>query len=135
MSTTIKDRLVEGTDLQQQILKFNSENKKSDVLRTPKRHRSDEQRSAVDDDRIILSNDDEAEFQMATHQRKKFQHGDRANDYQEKKEVMFKANGLKHLQQQNIQKERITTSSRTFVNAEMAAMTHHLKRREQTILT
>ncbi len=105
MSTTIKDRLVEGTDLQQQILKFNSENKKSDVLRTPKRHRSDEQRSAVDDDRIILSNDDEAEFQMATHQRKKFQHGDKANDYQEQKEVMCKADGLNHLQQQNIQKK------------------------------
>ncbi len=105
MSTTIKDRLVEGTNLQQQILKFNSENKKSDVLRTPKRHRSDEQRSAVDDDRIILSDDDEAQFQMVTHQSKKFQHGDKANDDQEQKEVMCKADGLNHLQQQHIQKK------------------------------
>jgi hypothetical protein len=138
MSTKMKDRMVEGTDLQQQISKYNSENKKSDVVRTPKRHHSDEQRptTTIDDDRIILSDDgDEDEFKMVTHQRKKFQRGDKYNDYQEKNDVTYITDDLNRQQQQQpqyTQKRKITTTSRTFVNAEMTAMNHHLKKREKT---
>jgi hypothetical protein len=132
MSTTMKDRMVEGTDLQQRILEYNCENKKLDNPRTPKRNHPDEQRSTIDDDQIISSDDNgEDEFRVVTHQRKRFQRGDK--DDQEQNDVMRKKDDLNHTQeqQQNTQKRRRTTTSRTFVNAEMTAMNHHLKKREQ----
>jgi len=72
MSAAKKNKMVHGTDLQQQILKYNDEKENLGNVRTRKRHHSGEQRSTIDNDQIILSDDDEDEYRVVTHQRKKF---------------------------------------------------------------
>ncbi|CAF3284200.1 unnamed protein product [Rotaria sp. Silwood2] len=133
MSTEMKDRMVEGTDIQQQITTFNSERKKFGMIRTPKRHHSDEQRTNTDDGQIMLSDNDE-EFRLVTHQRKKFQRESKDNHYQKQSDVIHTNEELNHLQQEKqqfIQKRKITITSRTFVNEEMASMNHHYLKNKQ----
>jgi hypothetical protein len=63
------------------------ENKKVHNPRTPKGHHSDDQ--------IIWSDDDdEDEFGIVTHQRKRFQLGDKDKDDQEQIDVMCKKDGM-----------------------------------------
>ncbi|CAF2870145.1 unnamed protein product [Rotaria sp. Silwood2] len=99
MSTEMKDRMVEGTDIQQQITTFNSEREKFGMIRTPKRHHSDEQRTNTDDGQIMLSDNDE-EFRLVTHQRKKFQRESKDNHYQKQSDVIHTNEELNHLQQE-----------------------------------
>ncbi|CAF3690984.1 unnamed protein product [Rotaria socialis] len=129
MPTAMKDRMVDGAEIQEQIRTFNNENKDVGVVRTPKRHHSDEQRSIERNQMVIMNNDDE-EFETVTHQRKKFQREHKDKHYEEQNDVICmndKTND--HLQkqqhQQYIQKRKTTNSSRTFYNGEMTAMNHH----------
>ncbi len=132
MTKETKDRMVEGTDTQQMILKYNYENKMTNNVRTPKRHHSDENGPSNNDEQIMLSDDDETEFQVVNHQRKRFQRDNKDSSHQVYNDVIKKNEDVNNLQQQCTQKKRITTTSRTFANGEMAAMNHHLKRRGMT---
>ncbi len=52
------------------------------------------------------------------------------DDYQVQNDGMYKNDDLNHMQQQQyIQKRRMTTASRTFINRELTAMNHNLKKR------
>jgi hypothetical protein len=84
----------------------------------------------MNDEQIILSEDDENEFQMVKHQRQKFQRENKDVNYVERSDVTYQNGKLNQLpQQQHTQKRRITTTSRTFVNGEMKMMNHHLEKK------
>lgn len=70
MPTHLKDRMVEGTDLREKILNFNSEKEESYKVCTPKWHHSGQQRISNEYNQIILSNDED-DFQIISHERKK----------------------------------------------------------------
>jgi hypothetical protein len=71
MTTTTKDKLIEGDDIRQLVSQYENKNKMSDGLRTPKRQHDGEGKSNTVDDETKLS-DDESDFEVFKHQRKRF---------------------------------------------------------------
>lgn len=136
MTTAEKDQMVNGADVQQQIKqKYNNfkEKEKDDRIRTPKRHYTGEPRTTIDNNHINMSNneDEDEEYQIVSHQRKKIQRGNKDNQDKEHDDVINNSEELNHIQQLNTQKRKNTLISRTFVNGELTAMNHHLKRTEK----
>ncbi|CAF4811670.1 unnamed protein product [Rotaria socialis] len=111
MPAAMKDRMVDGAEVHEQIRTFNNENKDIGIARTPKRHHPGEQRS-IEDKHCEEQND-------------VICMNDKTNDQLQKQP-----------HQQYMQKRKTTNCLRTFYNGEMTAMNRHRLRnteKERTV--
>ncbi|CAF3255985.1 unnamed protein product [Rotaria socialis] len=83
MPAAMKDRMVDGAEVHEQIRTFNNENKDIGIARTPKRHHPGEQRS-IEGNQTVLMNDDDEEFETVTYQRKNFNGNTKINTVKNK---------------------------------------------------
>ena len=128
MSTKQKERLIEGSELQHEVMEYCNGKQNTDQVRTPKRQRSGEQENVNKDESVIVSGDDDNDFQLVSNQRRKIQRGRYDYNEHKRKNDVHTPDETNHVQQQHTKNRRITNASRIFVNGEIAAMNHQRKR-------